>query len=135
MIESMIGVLTVEQADDTKHKTWCQSELASSADESAANQEKIASLNSNIAESSDEIATLGEDIAALTASIAGLDKDVATATEQRKEEHAEYLETVSLTEAAIQLMGKAKNRLNKFYNPALYVAPKKEELTMEEKIV
>jgi hypothetical protein len=135
MIESMIGVLTAEQADDTKHKSWCQSELASSADESAANQEKIASLNSNIAESSDEIATTGEDIAALTASIAGLDKDVATSTEQRKEEHAEYLETVQLTEAAISLIGKAKNRLQKFYNPALYKAPPKVELSDEDAIV
>merc|ERR1719159_612867 len=37
MIENMIEVLTAEQADDTKHKTWCQGELATSADESAAN--------------------------------------------------------------------------------------------------
>merc|ERR1719298_97308 len=78
---------------------------------------------------------MGEDIAALTASIATLDKDVATATEQRKTEHAEYLETVSLTEAAIELMGKAKNRLQKFYNPALYKAPPKKELTDEEAII
>merc|ERR1719316_1519112 len=135
MIDNMIGVLTAEQADDTKHKTWCQGELASSADESTANQEKIASLTSTMAETSDEIATLGEDIASLTASIASLDKDVATSTEQRKEEHAEYLETVSLTEAAIQLIGKAKNRLQKFYNPALYKAPPKKELSDEDAIV
>jgi len=122
MIDNMVEVLTAEQADDTKHKTWCTSELASSADESTANTEKIASLESAMAEAADEIATLGEDVAAHTASIATLDKDVATATEQRKEEHAEYLETVQLTEAAISLIGKAKNRLQKFYNPALYVA-------------
>jgi len=36
--------------------------------------------------------------------------------------------------AAKQLIEKAKNRLNKFYNPALYKAPKKRELTDEEKI-
>merc|ERR1719316_2240361 len=111
MIDNMVEVLTAEQADDTKHKAWCSSELASSADESTANTEKIASLESAMAESADEIATLGEDISAHSAAIASLDKDVATATEQRKEEHAEYLETVALTEAAIQLIGKAKNRL------------------------
>jgi len=135
MIENMIGVLSAEQADDAKHKTWCQGELASSADESAANQEKIASLTSTIAEAADEIATLGEDIAAHTASIASLDKDVATATEQRKAEHGEYLEAVALTEAAIQLIGKAKNRLQKFYNPALYVEAPKVELSAEDAIV
>jgi hypothetical protein len=135
MIEDMIGVLTAEQADDTKHKTWCQGELATSADESEANAGKISSLESAIAETTDEVASLAEDISALTAAIAGLDKDVATATEQRKAEHAEYLETVSLTEAAIQLIGKAKNRLQKFYNPALYKAPPKKELSAEDRIV
>merc|ERR1719171_1194216 len=64
-----------------------------------------------------------------------LDKSVAQATEQRKEEHAEYLETQQLSEAAIQLVGKAKNRLNKFYNPTLYKAAPKTENTMEEKII
>jgi len=135
MIDEMVGVLTAEQADDTKHKTWCGAELAASADESAATSEKIASLESQTAATSDEIASMGEDIAGLTASIASLDKDVATATEQRKLEHAEYLETVSLTEAAIQLIGKAKNRLQKFYNPALYKAPPKKELSEEDAIV
>merc|ERR1719207_163836 len=110
----MVTVLTKEQADDTSHKTWCTTELGSSTDESAA---------------------LGEDIVALNAKVVDLDKDVAVATEARKADHAEYLETISLTEAAIQLMGKAKNRLNKFYNPALYKAPPKVELSAEDKII
>jgi len=135
MIENMIGVLSAEQADDAKHKTWCQGELASSADESTANQEKLASLQSTMAQAADEIATLGEDIAAHTAAMASLDRDVATATVQRKSEHAEYLETVQLTEAAIQLIGKAKNRLQKFYNPALYKEAPKVELSSEDAIV
>merc|ERR550537_1232030 len=36
--------------------------------------------------------------------------------------------------AALQLLDVAKNRLNKFYNPALYKAPKQRELTEEEQI-
>merc|ERR1719335_695670 len=32
-------------------------------------------------------------------------------------------------------MGKAKNRLQKFYNPALYKAPPKKELSSEEAII
>merc|ERR1719284_685141 len=46
-----------------------------------------------------------------------------------------YLETAQLSEAAIQLIGKAKNRLQKFYNPTLYKAPPKTEMSMEEKIM
>merc|ERR1719426_182812 len=35
--------------------------------------------------------------------------------------------------AATELLGFAKNRLNKFYNPALYKAPAKKELTDEDR--
>jgi len=135
MIDEMVAVLTKEQSDDATHKAWCTEELTSSTEESESVQGKISSLEANIGESSDEIATLGEDIASLKAKVADLDKDVAVATEARKLDHAEYLETIQLTEAAIALMGKAKNRLNKFYNPALYKAPPKVELSAEDKII
>merc|ERR1719326_1871856 len=36
--------------------------------------------------------------------------------------------------AAKDIIGFAKNRLNKFYNPKLYKAPPKRELTEEERI-
>ena len=36
--------------------------------------------------------------------------------------------------AAKELLGFAKNRLNKFYNPKLYKAPPKRELSEEESI-
>merc|ERR1719316_410176 len=78
---------------------------------------------------------LGEDVKTLTSGIAVLDKSVADATEQRKEEHAAYTESLALQETAIELIAKAKNRLQKFYNPTLYKAPPKTEMTMEEKII
>ena len=64
--------------------------------------------------------SLTEEINGLTESIGGLDKQVAEATETRKDEHAEYQETVTLTQTAIELIGKAKSRLHKFYNPTPY---------------
>merc|ERR1719159_1198566 len=76
-----------------------------------------------------------EEIRALQEEIAGLDKTVAQATEQRKEEHAEYQTTLALTKTAIELIGKAKNKLQKFYNPALYKPPPKEELSAEDQII
>merc|ERR1719301_138960 len=135
MIDEMVKVLEAEEADDEKHKVWCVGELTSTADSTEKATAKSASLDAAISEATDEAATLAEDIKALTAGIAALDKDVATATEQRKAEHAEYLETIALTEAAMQLVGKAKNRLQKFYNPALYKPPPKVELSAEDKII
>merc|ERR550514_1909107 len=61
---------------------------------------------------------------------------VAEATEEGEEEHEDYVEELQLTSTAIELVKKAKNRLNKFYNPVLYkAAPVKKEMTMEEKII
>merc|ERR1719443_1678477 len=88
-----------------------------------------------MAELSDEIASLAEDIKTITTEIQDLDKSVADATEQRKDEHAAYTESLALQETAIQLIGKAKNRLLKFYNPTLHKAAPKTEMTMEEKII
>merc|ERR1719450_323222 len=73
------------------------------------------------------LANVQEEIGTLKDAVAALDKTVAEATEQRKQEHAEYQETLSMTKTAVELIGKAKNRLAKFYTPALYKAPSKEE--------
>merc|ERR1712183_1027271 len=48
---------------------------------------------------------------------------VAEATSDRKQEHAENVNTLANDNAAKELIGMAKNRMNKFYNPKLYVAP------------
>merc|ERR1719161_632632 len=124
-----------QQKDDLKQKDFCIAELTKNERAMADTQDKIGSLGSTIEEITDAIADATQNIADLTDSIKALDKDVAEATETRKEEHAEYLETVKLTETAVELLGKAKNRLNKFYNPSVYKAPPKKEMTMEDKIL
>merc|ERR1711957_1099713 len=81
------------------------------------------------------IATLTEEIAALEAGISALDKSVAEATKQRQDENAEIKDLMASDSAAKELLGFAKNRLNKFYNPKLYKAPPKVELSAEDRIV
>merc|ERR1719305_511913 len=54
--------------------------------------------------------------------------------EQRKEEHADYVELMASDGAAKEVLGFAKNRLNKFYNPKMYKAPPKRELSEEDQI-
>merc|ERR1719401_2273106 len=75
-----------------------------------------------------------EEIAALEAGIKALDKSVAEATEQRKAENAEFKELMASDTAAKEVLAFAKNRLNKFYNPKLYKAPPKSELSAEGRI-
>merc|ERR1719159_1939212 len=43
----------------------------------------------------------------------------------RKKEHEEALSEAAANSAAVELLGMAKNRMNKFYNPTLYKEPEK----------
>jgi len=80
------------------------------------------------------MATLTSEIAALTAGIQALDKSVAEATAQRQDENTEYKALIASNSAATEVLAFAKNRLNKFYNPKLYKAPPKVELSAEDRI-
>merc|ERR1719392_656711 len=55
------------------------------------------------------------------------------ATETRKSENSEFNELIASDSAATELLSFAKNRLNKFYNPKLYKAPPKRELSEEDR--
>merc|ERR1719352_964557 len=94
----------------------------------------VSDAEAAIADAEEGIATVKEEIAALEAGIKALDKSVAEATEQRQKEHAEFNALISSDSAAKELLGLAKNRLNKFYNKALYKAPPKRELSEEDRI-
>merc|ERR1719203_1478301 len=80
------------------------------------------------------IATLSQEIAELSAGINSLDKAVAEATEQRKEENADFKSLVASDSAAKDLLVFAKNRLNKFYNSKLHKAPAKTELSAGDRV-
>jgi len=135
MIDDMVVILGKDQSDDDTSKTFCEDELEKTTDEQKAATAKKAQVEATISETTDSVEELTDQIATLEADIKDLDKAVAQATEQRKEEHEDYLEATQLNEAAMQLIEKAKNRLQKFYNPTLYKAPPKTENTMEEKII
>merc|ERR1719247_3766348 len=136
MIDEMVTIEGQEQMSDDKKQPWCNGEFDKSDREEHAEKVEIGHLDAQIAEEADAIEALNAEITELKAEIMGLDKAVAEATEQRKEEHEDYAEEHQLASTAIELVGKAKNRLNKFYNPVLYkAAPVKKEMTMEEKII
>merc|ERR1719174_1708539 len=78
--------------------------------------------------------TFSEEIAALETSIKNLDAEVADRTHQRKINHEEFVVELASNQAAVQLLELAKNRMNKFYNPKVYKAPPKRELSEEDRI-
>merc|ERR1719436_537652 len=135
MVDDMVVALKAEQVDDDNKKEYCLSELDSSDDTKKSLEKSLADSSKEIATTEEGIATTKEEISALEAGIKALDKSVAEATEQRQEENAEFKELMASDGAAKELIGIAKNRLNKFYNPKLYKAAPKREVSAEDRIV
>merc|ERR1719301_85557 len=134
-IDGMVKVLGKEQTDDDTQKDFCDKDLAKSEAEKASTEEAIANSKAAIEEAKDASAATAAEIADLQAEVKALDKAVADATEQRKEEHGDFLQYQTEMNAAMQLIEKAKNRLFKFYRPELHKEAPKKELTDEEKIL
>jgi chromosome segregation ATPase len=123
LIDDMVGTLKQEQLDDDHKEEYCKEQFDFADDKKKGLEKSISDLETAITEAKDGIVTLTGEIDALEDSIKELDKMVAEATEQRKDEHEEFTETMSGNAAAKELLGFAKNRLNKFYNPKLYKPP------------
>jgi outer membrane murein-binding lipoprotein Lpp len=135
MIDAMVATLKKEQLDDNDKKEYCEMQFDTADDKKKGLERGVSNLEKSIAKEKEAIATLSEEIKALEDGIVALDKSVAEATEQRKEENADYTDLMASDAAAKELLGFAKNRLNKFYNPKLYKAPPKKELTDEDRAV
>jgi septal ring factor EnvC (AmiA/AmiB activator) len=135
MIDEMVAMLKQEQLDDDHKKEYCVAEFDVTDDKKKALERTMSLESTAIDKAKEAIATLTEEMAALEAGIVALDKAVAEATEQRKEEHEDYTDLMASDTAAKELLGFAKNRLNKFYNPKLYKPPPKRTLSAEDEIV
>merc|ERR1719443_1838485 len=134
MIDAMVQTLKEEQAEDDKKQEYCAVQFDQSDDKKKALERSVSDLETAIANTEESISTLAEEIAALNTGIAALDKSVAEATEQRKAENEDFTELMAQDSAAKEVINFAKNRLMKFYNPALYKPPAKREVTEAERI-
>merc|ERR1719171_3185732 len=130
----MTTVLKEEQKNDDSQKAFCDKDIAASEKEQKDTESAIEASEAFIEETTESSETTSEEIATLQKDIKALDKAVAEATEQRKEEHSEFQTFQTQTDAALQLIEKAKNRLFKFYRPDLHKEEPRRELTEEERI-
>jgi len=123
MIDELVGLLKKEQEDDNAKKAMCAKQIDEVEDTKKGLENDVSDAGVSIDQLKEHKAILANEIKALVAAIAKLDADVEAEGATRQEEHAAYLELTSSNTAAKDLLGVAKNRLNKFYNPKLYVAP------------
>merc|ERR550514_2168734 len=111
MIDEMVVTLKKEQDDDDAKIEYCKNQLDTTDD-------KLKELGHTLEDQESQLAALQEGITTKTAEIDALE-DGITALDK------------SVAEATEQLILFAKNRMQKFYNPSLYKAPPKRELTEE----
>jgi hypothetical protein len=134
-IDGMEKVLAAEQKEDDDTKVFCSTEIEKAEGEKSDTEEGIAASTAAIEEMEESSSTLASEIANLEKEIKALDKAVTEATEQRKEEHEDFITFQTENNAAVQLIEKAKNRLFKIYRPNMYKEAPKRELTEEERLL
>jgi len=134
MIDELAASLKNEQADDNDKVEYCEKQIDQTEDKMKGLQGSIADTETAVEEAQESKAKLIEEIAALKAGIIALDKALGEATDLRKTEEVDYKDLVKSDSAAKELILFAKNRMNKFYNPKLYKAPPKRQLSEGDQI-
>merc|ERR1740122_225074 len=118
MIKDLIVRLMEEANEESEHKGWCDTELATNEQTRKEKTEAVETLHAEIDELEASIAKLTEDIVALTQAIAELDKAMAEATDLRQAEKAKNEETVADSQAAQTAVAQALTVLKEFYSKA-----------------
>merc|ERR1719482_1858818 len=110
MIDDMVALLGKEQTDDDGKKDYCEEEFDKSDDRKKELELTISDLEKAITEQKEMVETLASEIKALQDGIYELDKDVGEATTTRKTEHLEFVALQTNNNAAVDIIGFAKNR-------------------------
>jgi len=132
MIDDLIAELKKDQVDDDSKKAYCEDQFDIADDKKKGLEQDMSDLDKSISDGEEVMSTLTAEIADLKKQIKELDEQVAEATKTRKEEHDDFVETIAGNKAAKEILAFAMNRLNKFYNPNLYVAPPKVEVEFSQ---
>jgi uncharacterized small protein (DUF1192 family) len=119
MIDNMVETLHNDDVNDEHKKDFCANETASFTQLQEDKIAEQAELEKSIAVLEDEIEQLKADIKLLEEQINTNDQNVLTSTKQRKEEHFTFAKEYQAMDVAVQLIDKAANRLNQFYNPKM----------------
>lgn len=119
MVDQMVGKLGDEQQRDDQKKDWCLAELNKAKGHLKGLQKDSSDLKKVISEGKQKLKADSEEINALLQGLKDLDQMVAEATRQRKEDHRLSAEKLATNSAAKELLRKAKDRLQSFYNPRL----------------
>jgi len=118
MIKDMVIKLTQEATDESEHKGFCDSELATNKASRDSLTSEVDELTASLEEMNAKTAKLAQDITARSQELSELDASVAKATEIRATEKAKNADTIADSKAAIGAVDKAMVVLKDFYAKA-----------------
>lgn len=134
MIDDMVVLLKKEAEDDLTSRDKCNASFNESAAAKKEAEHAIAGLEAQVEELAGVIEAQAAIVKKADEDVAAAQQAQAEATEQRKTENADFVVAVDLNNQAVELIGKAKNKMNKFYNPQLYKEENVVELSAEEEL-
>lgn len=136
MIDDMVVILKKEGEDDITARDDCNTSFDEAEDETKELKRDIQGLEAEVEDNAGTISAMTDVMKKSKDEIAAAKEAMAQATEQRKEDNAEFVVAIDLNKQAVELIQKAKDKLNTYYNPQLVtteapVAPSDEDQIVE----
>jgi DNA repair exonuclease SbcCD ATPase subunit len=114
-INDLVGVLQVEQQEETEKNKWCKAELAKKDTEKKDVSDKIGNLEATIDSQSNEVSMLVKEVTEIKAMMEESKKADETAATLRKDQKKIYDVGTKDRKLAIKVLKEAKSVLGKFY--------------------
>jgi len=114
----MEKLMSEQQAGDDTKVSNCKKQIAVSQARIKVSGQKIKYIGAGVDEKEDVLSAVVSEMKTIASGIKELDASVQDATAQRKTEHAEFADLTSSNHGAIELLKKAKDRLDQYYNPS-----------------
>jgi len=118
LIQELIDRLMTQATEESTHKGWCDTELATNEHTRKKKTQEIEQLRSEIEGLTASVAILGKEIATTSAQILEIESAVANRTDMRNAEKAENEKTVKEAKEAQVAVAEAVKVLKDFYAKA-----------------
>jgi len=133
MIDKMIVTLKAQQADEVKKNDWCKAEIQENEMTTMKTKDLKADLEANAGELEATIKTLSEEIEKAHLNIDQANLELQRASENRKKENLDFQKVVADQMVTAEILGKALDKLAKFYDAAALVQKSKQTPPVAQK--
>jgi hypothetical protein len=114
-IDKMVADLTEQQAEEVKHKDWCQNEIQDNTVETEAKDDHKTNLEASISDLTQTIEKLTKEIEANKKAIETMGAEMKKASEIREGENADFQQTVNDQRITQMILQKAIERMSQVY--------------------